>query len=191
MLSNDPSSSYFQDRETLSHKTLQVPSEPSAKTAPASPYRDPTMPTDSPPTESSPTHMDIDSTPLSTPDRSRRDKKSRQSTLEPNTTPSKKRCENPSSLSDSDVEMDAPAETQPTETSPSDSNTTKTKKYLRLSSACSDDTIISMSTENLIKEIVNVSSKVGKSLTFDSIKTLPKPVLIQRALDFRKKTTGS
>ena len=43
-----------------------------------------------------------------------------------------------------------------------------------------------MSMENLLKELVKISSKVGTSITFDAIKTLPKTVLIQRALDFRK-----
>ena len=166
-----------------------------------------------------PSSMEIDPPPPpSTPDRGRRDKKHRQSTLDNDSTPSKKRCESLVPSENPDKEMDIDSETSPTEDSqyqkrlkirdhndpdgmdidsttetsaedesPPKGNATPSKSYIRLNSVSTDDTIKIMSNENLLKEPVSVSKKVGNSLSFDSIKTLPKPVLIQRAREFRDK----
>ena len=87
--SPNPSSSYFQDPDTLSQKTLESTSALSTKNLPPVPSPTSTMPSETADANSSPAPMDIDSTP-STPERGRRDKKSRQNTLDPNSTPSKK-----------------------------------------------------------------------------------------------------
>ena len=128
--------------------------------------------------------MGIDTSP-STP---RRDKKSRQRDLDPASTPSKKRCDNSDNYSDTDVDMDDPPTGTASNTSPSSAQTkNSSKKCFRINSVCTEETIRSMSTENILKELVSVSSKLGSVLTFDAIKTLPKPVLITRAIEFRDK----
>ena len=187
--STHPSSSYFKDTDTLSHKTLRTTSEISTENLPPVSSLISTMPSETATLSTSPSPMDIDSNP-STPERGRRDKKSRQNTLDPNSTPSKKRCETRTSSTDDDIDMDEPMDSASNKSPTKDKGTSSTKKYLQISSSCSEETIKSMSTENLLKELVKISSKVGTSITFDTTKTLPKTVLIQRALDFRKKIAG-
>ena len=204
--SQDPTenlNSLFQQPSTLSGNNLQATSEPSAENIEPNsesfkPTKMSTETTTDP--ENQATQMDID-TRSHTPERGRRDKKSRQRELDPTSTPSKKRCDTMTTEASDDVVMDDT--TEPTEdespkianestkdkASPAAATNSTSKKYLRLNSISSDLTIQSMSTENLIRELVSVSSKLGSVITFESITNLPKTVLIQQAKDLRDKLT--
>ena len=56
---------------------------------------------------------------------------------------------------------------------PNDDNSIK--RYVCINSVITEATIRNMSNENLLKEIVSASKKIGTVVSFDSIKTLPKP----------------
>lgn len=58
---------------------------------------------------------------------------------------------------------------------------------MRLNSVLPEATIRHISIDNLLKELVSASAKIGLVLTFGSIKTLPKTALIQRAIECRDK----
>ena len=192
----NPPYSHFRETDSTSQKTLQPMSEPSAEISPSSLSLVLTMPTDPPAVPVSPDHMEIHSNALSsmdvdpplpsTPERGRRDKKHRQSTLETDTTPSKKRCESLAPSENSNMDMDT-SDTSTADDSLKTDDQPNKSTYIRINSVSSDASICTMSNENLLRELVSVSSKVGAALTFDSIKTLPKPALIQRALSFRNK----
>lgn len=132
------------------------------------------------------TDMEIDN-PVSTPDRNRRDKKQRPRNLDPLASPTKKqRDENP--IDPIYVDMEVDTENQDDLDANANPDTSlSTIKYVKLNSLSSEGAIRSMSDDNLLKEVVIVSKKIGSAVSLDSIKSLPKSVLIQRAIEFRDK----
>lgn len=107
--------------------------------------------------------------------------KNRQRELIPNSTPSKKRCDDKPTTTDDDHDMeDVSSPNPPTDATsksadeaPNDENSIK--RYVCINSVITEATIRNMSNENLLKEIVSASKKIGTVVSFDSIKTLPKP----------------
>ena len=169
------------------HKIVSSIAQPALSTGMSIGMSTETSPSTSPPILDS--NMG-DPSPPCTPDKGRRDKKSRQRDRDSESTPSKKRCDSNSPDPKDDIDMDDTTETQhepPASTRTNNSDSNSIKRYVRITSAITEATLRNMSNENLLKELVATSKRIGANVTFDSIKTLPKPVLIQRALEFRHK----